>query len=150
MTRPKDHGLRLVREVLAATKRAPASGPSFSGGTEVYAYIAPSMVDSQQEVFVVLLVDVKNKVIATEMISKGTLDASLVHPRDVFRRAIQQSSAAVILVHNHPSGDPEPSPEDIALTRRIADAGELLGIPVLDHVIIGAQGYVSLAERGVL
>jgi len=108
------------------------------------------MLDAQQEVFVVLLVDVKNRLVFTHLVTKGTLDASLVHPRDVFRRAIQESSAAIILAHNHPSGDPEPSAEDVALTRRLADAGDLIGIPILDHVVVGRDGYVSMAERGVL
>ncbi len=94
--------------------------------------------------------DVKNRVIAEREITRGTLDASLVHPRDVFGTAVQEAAASIIVVHNHPSGDPEPSAEDIALTRRLADAGDLMGIPVLDHVVIGATTYVSLAERGVL
>jgi DNA repair protein RadC len=82
------------------------------------------------------------------MVSKGTLDAALVHPRDVFREAIRRNAAAVVLVHNHPSGDPEPSRDDLELTRRLHRAGALVGIEVLDHVIVAKGGYVSLRERG--
>jgi DNA repair protein RadC len=103
-----------------------------------------------QEEFWVLACDTKNRVTSESMITRGTLDASFVHPRDVFAFAILANAASIILVHNHPSGDPEPSPEDIALTRRMADGAHLLGIPVLDHLIIGAATYVSLAERGVV
>ena len=84
------------------------------------------------------------------MISQGTLTASLVHPREVFSVAIRESAAGVILVHNHPSGDPEPSPEDLDITRRLASVGELIGIPVLDHVVIGGETYVSFLDRGLV
>jgi DNA repair protein RadC len=150
MPKRKDSGRLLIRQALAHSVRELSTGPRLTGAADVYAHLAPSMAGGQQEVFVVLLVDVKNAIFATEFVTKGTLDASLVHPRDVFRRAIRESAAALVLAHNHPSGDPEPSAEDIALTRRLADAGELLGIPVLDHVVIGTDRYVSLAERGVV
>lgn len=84
------------------------------------------------------------------MVSRGSLNASIVHPREVFRPAILGSAASVILVHNHPSGDPEPSEEDLSITRRLAQVGELLGIPVLDHVVVGKRGFVSLRARGQL
>jgi len=103
-----------------------------------------------QERFIVMVLNVKNQPTAIVEASLGTLDASLVHPRDVFGAAIAAAGAQIIVAHNHPSGDPEPSPEDIALTRRLAEAGELLGIPVLDSIVIGREGYVSLAERGVI
>jgi DNA repair protein RadC len=82
--------------------------------------------------------------------SQGTLTASLVHPREVFRPALRESAAAVVLVHNHPSGDPAPSHEDREITRRLARAGALLGVPVLDHVIVADRGYASLREQGEL
>jgi DNA repair protein RadC len=124
--------------------------PGFTGAADVFATIGPEATSWPQEHFIVIPVNVKNKPLAVIELTIGTLDASLVHPRDVFMAGIATAAAALILVHNHPSGDPEPSAEDIALTRRIADAGELLGFPVLDHVILGRDGYVSLAERGVL
>lgn len=103
-----------------------------------------------REHLIALLLDVRHRVRHTRTISTGTLTESLVHPREVFREAIRFSAAAMILVHNHPSGDPEPSPQDIATTRRLAEAGRLLGIDVLDHVIIGDGRWVSLKEQGVL
>ena len=97
-----------------------------------------------------LLLDGKNRVIREVRISEGSLNQSIVHPREVFNPAVRESAAAVILVHNHPTGDPTPSREDLDLTRRLKEAGELMGIRVLDHVIIGDGSYVSLADRGVL
>ncbi|MHC5019424.1 MAG: RadC family protein [Planctomycetota bacterium] len=144
---------RLAAALELARRLAPSGAglaAGFTGAADVFARMGPRLARRRQESFVVLCCDVKNRVIAEREITRGTLDASLVHPRDVFGTAVREAAAALILVHNHPSGDPEPSAEDVALTRRLADAGELMGIPVLDHVVIGAGRYVSLAERGVL
>lgn len=103
-----------------------------------------------KEHFMALLLSTKNHVIARAIISVGTLNASVVHPRELFREAISHSAAAVILVHNHPSGDPSPSQEDISLTRQLVEAGNLLAISVLDHVIIGDGKYVSFKEKGII
>ena len=103
-----------------------------------------------REHFRVLLLDTKNKVLGMEEISIGSLNTSLVHPREVFRPAIRKACASVILIHNHPSGDPTPSSEDIAVTRRLYEAGRLLGIEVLDHVVIGDGRFVSFREKGLL
>lgn len=103
-----------------------------------------------QERFIVMALNTKNRPTAVVETSLGTLDASLVHPRDVFGAAIAAAAASIMVAHNHPSGDPEPSPEDVALTRRLADAAQILGIPILDSIVIGRDGYVSLAERGVV
>lgn len=105
-----------------------------------------------QEVFVSLMLDAKHRLRGFTEVSRGTLTASLVHPREVFAPAIRELAAAVIVLHNHPSGDPEPSAEDLAVTKRLKDAGELLGIPLLDHVIIGAapEVFVSLKDRRCL
>lgn len=103
----------------------------------------------KHERFQALHLNTKNKVLSIETISVGTLDSSLVHPRELFKTAIKNSSAALILVHNHPSGDPYPSKEDLALTRRLKEGGELLGIQVLDHIIIGDNKYISLREEGL-
>ncbi|USG64136.1 DNA repair protein RadC [Brevibacillus ruminantium] len=103
-----------------------------------------------QEHFVCLFLNTKNQVIGKQTIFVGSLDASIVHPREVFKEAIKRSSASVICLHNHPSGDPTPSREDIAVTRTLKEAGELIGISLLDHVIIGDGSYVSLKEQGYL
>lgn len=104
----------------------------------------------KEEHFHTLFLDTRNQVITAQDISIGTLNASLVHPREVFRAAISHTAHAMILAHNHPSGDPTPSKEDIALTARLMQAGELVGIGVLDHLVIGDGVYVSLKERGLL
>lgn len=104
----------------------------------------------QKEHFVCLFLNTKNHVIAQETLSMGSLNASIVHPREVFRAAMKCSSAAIICAHNHPSGDPAPSPEDIALTSRLLQAGEIVGIDVLDHLIIGDSRFVSLKEKGYM
>ncbi|MBI3912345.1 MAG: DNA repair protein RadC [Armatimonadetes bacterium] len=103
-----------------------------------------------KEVLRVLLLDTRNRVQRIPEVSVGSLTESIVHPRELFREAIRHSSAAVIVVHNHPSGDPTPSAEDIAVTKRLAEGGKLLGIEVLDHVIIGDGRFVSLKERGLM
>src|SRR5208337_4510217 len=106
--------------------------------------------DKAKEHFMLVLLNTRNKVIAIRTISVGTLNASLVHPREVFKDALMHSASSIILVHNHPSDDPEPSDDDLTLTRRLKDAGRLMGIEVLDHIIITRKGYTSLKERGLL
>jgi DNA repair protein RadC len=120
------------------------------GPADVHARMGPRLRDLPQEEFHVLLLDVRHRVIREVMATRGTLDASLIHPREVFRLAILERGAGVILVHNHPSGDPTPSPEDRRVTRQLADAGTAVGIPVLDHVVIGDGRYVSFSEAGLL
>lgn len=104
----------------------------------------------QKEHFVCLFLNTKNVVIAQETLSIGSLNAAVVHPREVFRAAIKCSSASIICAHNHPSGDPTPSKEDVQLTQRLIEAGSIVGIDVLDHVVIGDGQYVSLKERGLI
>ncbi len=99
--------------------------------------------------YVVLLTN-KNRKIREVKISEGSLTASLVHPREVYNPVIRESAAAVVFVHNHPSGDPSPSPEDIAITARLKEVGEVMGIKVLDHVVIGHDRYFSFKEKGML
>lgn len=106
--------------------------------------------DLDHEQFKLLMLDTKHRVIKMQTLSVGHLSGTLVHPRELFKAVIRRNSAAVILVHNHPSGDPEPSADDIDLTRRLVAGGKLLGIEVLDHVIIGDNTYVSLKERGLV
>jgi DNA repair protein RadC len=130
---------------LGAGERAVVRSPQ-----SVADLLMPRLRYETKEKFIVVLLSTKNHVLATPTISVGTLNASLVHPRELFREAINYNAAAVILVHNHPSGDPSPSQEDIALTRKMIEAGCLLDISVLDHVIIGDGKYVSLKEKGIL
>ena len=103
----------------------------------------------EQEQLRVMLLDTKNRVLATKTVYKGSLNTSLIRVGELFREAIRANSASLIVLHNHPSGDPTPSPEDVAVTRQIVDAGKLLDIDVLDHLVIGRQRFVSLKERGL-
>jgi DNA repair protein RadC len=121
--------------------------PHLRSPARVHAHVAPELVGLEREVFLVLLLDSRHRLRRIERVSEGTLTSSLVHPREFFRAAVRESAAAVIAVHNHPSGDPTPSPEDLEITRRLREAGRLLGVPLLDHVIIGAERYESLRER---
>lgn len=112
--------------------------------------LIPEMRDYDREHFVVLYLDRKGGVIVKPDISIGGLHSSIVHPREVFKTAVKRSAAALILAHNHPSGDPAPSREDIEITRRLIEAGDIMGISILDHVIIGENTYCSLKERGLI
>lgn len=109
-----------------------------------------SVEQEAQEVFGVLLMNTKHKIVAVHEVSRGTLSASMVHPREVFKLAVLHNAAAIICFHNHPSGDPEPSKEDIEITKRLVEAGKIMGIEILDHIIVGDDRYVSLKERGVM
>ena len=117
---------------------------------DVFAIMGPEYETAAVETAMMLALDTKNKVIGVFTISTGSLNASIICTRDVFQRAILVNAASVILVHNHPSGDPTPSKEDIKATQCIAEAGRVMGIPVLDHIIIGDGTYVSLCERGYI
>jgi DNA repair protein RadC len=120
-----------------------------SGPEEVALYCA-DMQDLQQEEIRVLFLNTKNKILGQKRIFLGTVNASLVSAREIFHAAVQHMAAHIILVHNHPSGDPTPSEEDKESTKRMVQAGEVLNIPVLDHMIIGRNGYCSLREAGYL
>src|SRR5574341_1303255 len=108
------------------------------------------LVGADREYFVVLLLDAKHRINELNVVAIGSLTCTLVHPREVFKPAVIANAKAVILGHNHPSGDPTPSREDIKLTHRLVKAGELLGVAVLDHIIIGETGHISLADRGLI
>jgi DNA repair protein RadC len=122
----------------------------FTSPRQVFEYFHHEFRDSRKEYFLTLLLDGKNRIIRRVQVSEGSLNQSIVHPREVFIPAVKESAAAVILVHNHPTGDPVPSPEDIAITRRLREAGEIMGIRVVDHIIIGDGEFVSFVERGLL
>lgn len=108
------------------------------------------LVSSPREVFLCLHLDSKNKIICIDTVSQGSLNASIVHPREVFSSAILSAAAALCFIHQHPSGDPEPSREDIELTERLKDGAKLLGIRILDHIVIGQDRYVSFADQGLI
>ena len=124
--------------------------PVFSSSHTLYSYFAPRFKNLKKEIFISVLLDAKNRLLREHKISEGTLTNSLIHPREAFKEAVKESAASVIFVHNHPSGDPEPSKDDITITERLKNAGNIIGIQVLDHVIIGDGKYVSLKEKGVL
>jgi DNA repair protein RadC len=130
--------------------RTPGTRTVLSGPAEVYAAFGPLMEDLRHEVFRIALLDAQNGLLADRVVSEGTLSASLVHPREVFKPAILESAASVILLHNHPSGDPTPSREDIRLTRQLVECAHMLDLRIHDHVVIGRGRFVSLAERGVV
>jgi DNA repair protein RadC len=152
---------RLTGLELRVTRRLAASfqlgrlveSERWSGGENVrtpggiYRLMAPRLRGLEHETFHVLLLDGRHRLVEQRRISEGTLTTSLVHPREVFRVAIRASAAAIVVVHNHPSGDPEPSRQDLEVTRRLVECGKLLGIPLLDHVVIGTGAHVSIRER---
>jgi DNA repair protein RadC len=133
---------------LASETRLPA--PDLRTPAEAARYLLPRYGARAVETFGILALDVRHRLKREAVISVGCLTSSLVHPREVFQEAVVARAAALILFHNHPSGDPEPSAEDISLTRRLASAGSLMGIEVLDHVVLGAGRWSSLKERGHL
>jgi len=114
---------------------------------DVFDYASKRLPGKDKEYFMILHLDSRSRIIKDEVISIGTLNASIIHPREVFKSAIKESANSIILVHNHPSGDPSPSQEDIEITKRLFEAGELLDIKVLDHVIIGNEDYWSFKEN---
>ena len=117
---------------------------------DVAQFMIPRLRDRTKEVFVVLVLDSKNGLKHEVELSEGTLNASLVHPREVFKVAIDHLAASIIVVHNHPSGNREPSREDIDITKQLVESGKIVGIPLHDHVIVAGDGYTSFAERGIL
>jgi DNA repair protein RadC len=134
----------LGRRAARASQRTRAA---LHAPARVHELMATELAGLTQETFHVLLLDGKHRLRRRQRISEGTLTTSLVHPREVFGPAVRECAAALICVHNHPSGDPEPSPEDLDVTRRLIAAGRLLGVPVLDHVVVGGERFVSIRER---
>ena len=127
----------------------PESEPFKDAGDVATYLIRQGYADRDREAFVVLLLDVKHRVIAEEVVTIGILDGSLIHPREVFKAAVAGSAAGIIVAHNHPSGDPKPSAQDAEVTKRLRKAGEVLGIPLVDHVIVGSTGaHYSFREGG--
>lgn len=128
----------------------PMTRPVVNSPQDIAHLVMEEMRYLDREHFRVVCLSTKNHVLGISGISMGSLNSSLVHPRECFKEAIRRNSNAIILLHNHPSGDPTPSREDLEVTRRLTDGGQILGIEVLDHVIIGDNRYISLKERGIL
>ena len=150
-------GAAKAAQVLAAVElgrrtllRQPADRPQLLTPGEVAMYLLPEFGARPVEQFGIVLLDTKHRLIRTSVLTVGTLDRSVVHPREVFREASSARAAGIVLFHNHPSGDPTPSSDDVSLTRRLVAAGELMGIEVLDHVILTSTRYLSLREVGRL
>ncbi len=139
--------LEIGRRVLAAR---PAERPQITSPRDAAHFLMPEYSARPVEQFGLLMLDSRHRVLRTSVLTVGTLDCAAVQPRDVFRQALLASAAAVVMFHNHPSGDPQPSGEDIELTRRTVAAGELMGIRVVDHVVLGDGRYCSLKESGYL
>jgi DNA repair protein RadC len=123
-------------------------GDPFRGSYDIYAHFRERLAAETQEHFIAVLLDNKNRKIRHVTVSLGSLTASIVHPRDVYAQVIRESAAAVIFVHNHPSGDPTPSKEDLEITQRLRQVGDLIGVRVLDHIVIGKGRYVSFVDDG--
>lgn len=122
-------------------------GKPFSQSEDIAGYFTPLLCDLKKEVFKIVLLDSQNVMTRDITISEGALDKSIVHPREVFKPAIKESAAAIILLHNHPSGDPAPSKNDRSITEKLVSTGEMVGIKVLDHIIIGKKGYYSFCDE---
>jgi DNA repair protein RadC len=126
------------------------TGEPLRSSEDVFRHFRDHLEKEKRELFYVVLLNNKNRKIREVKISEGSLTASLVHPREVYNPVIRESAAAVIFVHNHPSGDPAPSPEDVDITRRLKEVGEVMGIRVLDHVVIGQDRYFSFSDKGMI
>jgi len=143
-----------IKAALELSKRLEAdvsekSRPILKSPEDVAALVRSQLKGKKREHFLVACLDTRNRLINCRPVSVGSLDTSIVHPREAFKEAVSCSAAAVIFVHNHPSGDPEPSREDIELTRRLAKAGEIIGIDVLDHIIVCDESYLSLKAKNL-
>ena len=137
----------LTRRLMGARLRP---GALFANPRQIFDHYHGVLRDKKKELFLVVLLDARHRVLRDEVVSEGSLTSSIVHPREVFLPAVRESAGAVVFVHNHPSGDPQPSEEDVAVTRRLIHASELLGIQVLDHVIVGDGVYASFKEEGLM
>jgi DNA repair protein RadC len=165
LTRASPGELRLVpgvggarmAQILAAVElgrrtlvRSPVERPRLSSPRQLALYLLPQFGAGAVERFGIVMLDTKHRVIRVTVLSVGSIDTTVVHPREVFREATSASAAAIVLFHNHPSGDPTPSTDDVALTARMVRAGEVMGIHVIDHLVLADERYVSLVEAGGL
>lgn len=144
--------LKAVFEISRRLQSQPEAGekPYIKSPQDAFKEIQSELRGKKKEYFVVLTLDTRKRLIGKETVSMGSLNSSIVHPREAFKQACIASAASVVFAHNHPSGDPEPSDDDIELTRRLKQSGEIMGIDVLDHIIVGNKNFVSLKERNIL
>ena len=157
LSKVKGIGLAKASQIKAAFELARRMDDHVRGGDkplvktpeEVASVVKSRLRGKMKEYFLVLSLDTRSQLIKVSEVSVGSLDTSVVHPREVFKEAISASASSVILVHNHPSGDPQPSEDDVMLTRRLVQAGQLVGIGVLDHVVMGEERFVSLKREGL-
>lgn len=143
------HSIRLVKESSHRYNISSRTVKSPDDAAEIARTIF-NVDELDVEIFGILLLNIKNSVIGAHIVSKGSLTGSIVHPREIFKAAILSNAACIVLVHNHPSGDPEPSKEDISCTTRLIKAGNVLDIPVIDHIILGDDCFISMKEKGLL
>jgi DNA repair protein RadC len=150
-------GRARAAQILAAVElgrrtlvRGASERPRLTTPRQLATYLLPQYGAGAVEQFGIVMLDTKHRVIRVKIVSVGSLDSTVVHPREVFREAASASAAAIVLFHNHPSGDPMPSPDDLALTTRMVNAGDIMGIDVVDHLILADQRYFSLVESGRL
>ncbi len=152
MKNPKCVRMRIIRPVFEEIAISEEMTKYFEGNSirnsrdiyELFSYLSRET----KEHFIALHLDTKNKIVCVDTVSVGSLTSSIVHPREVFKSVLLSSAASIAIVHNHPSGTPEPSKDDINITKRLKEAGDFLGIPVIDHIIIGNGCYISLIEKG--
>jgi DNA repair protein RadC len=147
------HSYSIPRYTVALVRETRAESPSYpqlNTAKEVHHHLADLFTSLDREHFKVACLDTKHRLIGVHTVAIGSLSVAIVHPREVFKVAVLLSAAALVLIHNHPSGDPSPSPEDFELTHRLVSAGETLGITIIDHLIIGHEKFYSFAENGKL
>ena len=138
--------VRLVRE----RSNIPSPGPRVANPGDIVKVLQDILGHEEQEVFIVLMLDTRSRIVGYSEVTRGLLNASLVHPRETFRAAIAANACGIIVAHNHPSGDATPSPEDRAVTRQLVTAGQLLDLPVYDHIIIAGESWISFATAGMM
>ncbi len=146
----KAASLMAAFEIGRRTSAVPLTrGMHLRSPSDVYGHFYTQLRQAPQEEFYVMLLDARGRLLRSVMVTRGTLTSSMVHPREVFREALREPAAAIVVVHNHPSGDPTPSSEDWRITRRLEKAGSLLGVPLLDHIVVADGGWSSMREAGV-
>lgn len=138
----------IARRILSQQKYL--SNKKITSPQEIAEELIPLLRDENKEQFIVVCLNKSNKIIRKEIISIGSLDSSIVHPREIFKVAVENNAASIILVHNHPSGNPEPSNEDISITKKLVESGKIMNIPVFDHIIIAGNTYTSFVERRLI
>jgi len=150
--KPRQHyeSMQVVRIALVKERPLLYEGQRLTAPNQIRAAFQELLGDADREYFLAFMLDGKNRISSCNVVSVGSLNQAIVHPREVFKAAILSNAAAIIVAHNHPSGDTSPSREDREITRRLKEAGDMIGIRVLDHIILGESGYLSFTEQGLL